>query len=85
MSHTQTQEQLLAMFEELKVDEAQARNAVAMRAATTGKSKPLNGHDAFRIARFHRFELLDAVFQQFLETNVRRGRHYSFDELLTLP
>jgi hypothetical protein len=84
MSTTQTQEQMVAMYEEMKVDEAQARNTVASRAATTGKSRPHNAHDAFRIARFHRFELLDAVFQQFLETNIRRGRHYSLDDLLTV-
>ncbi|KAJ3056136.1 hypothetical protein HK097_007968 [Rhizophlyctis rosea] len=67
-----------------EVGRGSARNAVASRAATTGKSRPHNAHDAFRIARFHRFELLEAVFQQFLETNIRRGRHYGLDDLLTL-
>ena len=74
----------MAVYEEMKVNEAQARNTVARLAATTGKSKPLNPQDAVRIARFHRFELLDAVFQQFLETNNRRGRHYSLDDLFTV-
>jgi hypothetical protein len=33
---------------------------------------------------FHRFELLDSVFTEFVATNDYRGEHYSFSELLNI-
>jgi hypothetical protein len=75
MSENQT---LVAVYEKLRREEQE----VARRAASTGEPTKYSATDAARIARFHRFELLDSVFEQFLATNKHRGHHYSLNELL---